>query len=404
MRSRVAAVLAAALLTIASGCGKDDNNSNPTGPGNESALATLKRITSGPAYDESPRWSPDGRKIAFVSDRGLLRNIWTMPDTGGTPVQITTSRFQVMDPVWSPDGSSFACVALVDSSLGSRDSLVNRIVKVSATTGAVDTIKITGAKLYFSGHLRWSPDGNKIAFLVREFRQDTVRSRITGEDSLYTQVWFPPNIWTVTAGGGGKVTDATTHRVTGARPRDALEIRAPEWSPDGSMIAFSERNSSGSRWGIYAAPAGGGALIPLFSENGEERSDTTDAGSLKYSPDGTKIAFTYRHNGRRTIGVIPAAGGTPIDLMDAAAGQDPEWAPAGYPAWSPDGLRLAYVSGDTNPARIWIVGSSGHDAPARLSTSSFDDYFDPQWSPDGKSIVFMGRLDGNADLWLATLK
>ncbi len=71
-------------------------------------------FTSGPKMDNSPRWSPDGTKLAFVSDRGGDRQIWIMPTTGGEAYQLTKMRRGASNPVWSPDGTKICFTALVD--------------------------------------------------------------------------------------------------------------------------------------------------------------------------------------------------------------------------------------------------------------------------------------------------
>lgn len=60
-------------------------------------------FTSGTKTDTSPRWSPDGSKLAFISDRSGDRQIWAMPTSGGEAVQVTKMRRGTSNPVWSPD-------------------------------------------------------------------------------------------------------------------------------------------------------------------------------------------------------------------------------------------------------------------------------------------------------------
>ena len=113
----------------------------------------LKQLTRSPAIDLSPTWSPDGKKIAFVSDRAGAPNIYVMSSQGGRAVRITSGGYNT-DPVWSPNAS------------------VNRIafVKVRKSEADIYAIGPDGRgeqRLTASGrneHPSWSPDGHYITF------------------------------------------------------------------------------------------------------------------------------------------------------------------------------------------------------------------------------------------------
>lgn len=113
----------------------------------------LRRLTTSPAIDISPAWSPDSRKIAFVSDRAGAPNIYVMSSEGGRAVRITSEGYNT-DPVWSPS------------------SLVNRIafVKVRKSEADIYSVAPDGRgqqRLTSSGgneHPSWSPDGHYITF------------------------------------------------------------------------------------------------------------------------------------------------------------------------------------------------------------------------------------------------
>ena len=66
------------------------------------------RFTAGTHKDTSPRWSPDGSRLAFLSDRDGVTQLYVMPSDGGEPERITDLKHGVADPVWSPDGAVLA--------------------------------------------------------------------------------------------------------------------------------------------------------------------------------------------------------------------------------------------------------------------------------------------------------
>ena len=72
------------------------------------AGGTAVQLTTDPADDIGPVWSPDGSQIAFYSFRSGNRDLWVMPATGGSATQITRNSAQDSDPAWSPDGSQIA--------------------------------------------------------------------------------------------------------------------------------------------------------------------------------------------------------------------------------------------------------------------------------------------------------
>lgn len=115
--------------------------------------AGLRALTSDPAMDAAPCWSPDGDWVAFSSDRGGNDDIWMIPSTGGVATQITFDAATDKDPVWSPDGLR---VAFSSDRGGNEDIWV-----IPISGGAA--VQITSDPAYDS-QPTWSPDGSKIAF------------------------------------------------------------------------------------------------------------------------------------------------------------------------------------------------------------------------------------------------
>ena len=111
-------------------------------------------LTDDPAKDFMPAWSPDGKTIAFVSDRGGLQYIYLMDADGGNQRRLTTNEFPELSPSWSPDGSHLAFFS------GNND--VTNIFVVGADGSG--SLNITNQDAGYNEDPTWSPDGTMIAF------------------------------------------------------------------------------------------------------------------------------------------------------------------------------------------------------------------------------------------------
>jgi Tol biopolymer transport system component len=183
------------------------------------------QITTYTGYDERPEWSPDGTQIIFPSDRpggGFASSpldgdplhpaeLWVIPATGGTAVQLTFDPGYENDPAWSPDGSTIAMMA---DYAGTWD------IWIMPATGGAPTQLTDDPGQEFEPC--WSPDGDYIAY----------SGRPVGSTS---------DICVIPATGG------TPIRVTDSPSGDW----APSWSPDGTKIAFySMRSGNYDIWVI----------------------------------------------------------------------------------------------------------------------------------------------------------
>ena len=194
----------------------------------------LWRITNHPAYDGQPSWSPDGKKIAFVSDRDGNNEIYVMDINGANILRLTNSPGDDSSPSWSHDSKWIA----FDSD---RDG--NAEIYLIDVNGA-NLTNIT-TQFALDSHPSWSPDSAQIAFVSEGFNARAQREKILNDGSLEIFILSTPFFRPLPFDARKDlvfrpVLVAKEHEIgrgfvwTANREPD----REPAWSPDGEWIAF----------------------------------------------------------------------------------------------------------------------------------------------------------------------
>jgi Tol biopolymer transport system component len=196
----------------------------------------------------------------------------------------------------------------------------------------------------------WSPDGTRVAFS-------------TNRDTNGTG---PGEIYVVDADG------SDLHAVTHGVPPGHSRFE-PVWSPDGSQLAYLERNSATdpASADVWAVPAAGGAARRLTSDAGDKR-------GIAWQPSGSLVAFDRAE----------AAGVWGLWTVDTASGVERRignvegFGAAGSGFWSPDGTRLAFPDGQAHLIVASADGTGLHQLTAMRLTGA------PAWSPGGDALAF----------------
>ncbi len=156
----------------------------------------------------------------------------------------------------------------------------------------------------------------------------------------------------------------------------------PDYSPDGSKIAFSGQAGTDPNDEVFVMNADGSHLTRLTAGTGNNDWPA-------WSPDGHKLAFISDRTGVEQVYTMKRNGADQTQLTFQAVSHDE------VPDWSPDGRKIAYTQGDIGVnEKIWVMKSNGADQH-QVSSGNADD-FGAAWSPDGRQIAFL-RDDLNGD-------
>jgi eukaryotic-like serine/threonine-protein kinase len=383
-------------------------------PKHEVSLAqeTLTPLTVGPNYDGEPTFSPDGRTIAYVTNRTGNFEIFRKPISGGAEINLTQNVADDVQPAFSPDGTQIAFVSTRESS----SQLIYRNANLPLLGGDIWVIPELGglARLIVkSGNFpSWSPDGSTIIYTSGPQGSQKILSipakggeaheiplNFTSGDSARNVIYpsyssdgrwivfeLQPNdlIYLVSAAGG--------------EPRQIARGRRPIWNADSTAIIYSsaEPGKNFSLWQTPFALAEGtvaGDPAPLTVSRGR---DTQAA----VSRDGKLIAFTGQ-DVEFNIERMP---------FDAETGREmgkPQAITSGHSLnyffdVTKDGRSVVFESHRGTSFQIWRMDIAESTVNQLTSDPNFDDHT-PKWSPDGRTIAFTRKglkEDVKTNVWL----
>jgi Tol biopolymer transport system component len=277
------------------------------------AVATVAAMTWGRAArewkDGSPAWSPDGRRLAFYSERDGNAEIYVMSADGTGVTRVTNTKADEGYPAWSPDGRTI-----------SFDSDRDGNFDVFAMNPDGSNVRPLTRHPARDVSATWSPDGSKIVFMSdRDGGFDAYEAaanpaasatRVTRTGSA----WFPvlsPDAKSLAFHVGR---DVHTLPSAGGEPRrltiDPANGMYPSWSPDGRRIAFMTWRNGRSE--LFTMNADGTDQKRLLAM------DAGDAVDPRWSPDGSTIAFVHLPdgiNGRTAIICTVRADGTALRCL-----------------------------------------------------------------------------------------
>lgn len=241
------------------------------------------RLTNHPAADSDPAVSPDGTRIAFVSNRDGNFELYVMNADGSNPVRLTDLPTHERGPAWSPDGARIAFV----SEPGEGGNAQPRVINANGTQLAA----LPGGALPIVPPMRWSPDGTRLALTLAD-----------GSDY---------NVYSMQVTGGART------RLT---PNPLTDLY-PSWTADGRLVYTAV--AEGTVGGVFSMNGDGTASAPLFDVADQVEFHPT------VSSDGRFLAYDGRPpaGGPVRVYAVPVSGGTPVVVTRDFFAHQPSWQP-----------------------------------------------------------------------------
>ena len=348
-------------------------------------------ITATHAWDAHPRWSPDGKSIAFVRMASGHADIYVKPVDGGPAVLRVGGPGDQDVPRWTPDGRYLAYVSLhkpgsplyvVPSDGGTpRELIVTNI----------PTLEFDGAEM---GDRPWSSDGETLLVSIRTDAQRLAVHRVDRSSGRLEQITFPPpgsdDSNATHSFDGKRILFRRTIEGAGALMLMPAEGGEPEvllhdgfsyshmaWRPDNRRVVFAAARGAVFK-SLFQIDVVTRKIDPLWS-------GTEDANGLSVSLDDRVVFSTFSHD--QFLYMADVETGERVELTSHAAdNRDARVAP--------DGRAIAYASDRTGNAEIWL-----HHLDGRPETQFTDDRghdAKPAWSPDGRRIVFLSDRDADS--------
>ncbi|HQN09717.1 MAG TPA: DPP IV N-terminal domain-containing protein, partial [Thermoanaerobaculia bacterium] len=333
------------------------------------AGGTATPITVAAAYDTAPVWSPDGRQIAFASDRYGNFDVFVMPAAGGEAKRLTFHSADDTPTSFTPDGKAvlFGSARLdaaknVQFPTGAQPELYQ-----VSLAGGMPAQLLSTPSLYAV----WDKAAERLAY--SDVKGYEMEWRKHDSSSFARDVW-------VYEKKSGKHTRLTAF---------GFDDRQPVWSPDEkSLYYLSEKSGTFNVWKLDLADPGKPAQVTTHKTHPVRFLSASSAGDLCYTWDGEIWVRPAGANESRKLSVTAAADRRDLEVAPVDVASD-----ANELELSPNGKEVAFV------ARGEVFVASVEHGTTRRITDTPGQERSVSFSPDGKSLLYAGERDGSWNVY-----
>jgi len=395
-------------------------------------------LTKGEGFNRNPVWSPDGRQIAYVSQQGNQTALWRIPAIGGAPVSLGT--LPVGSPRlrrWSRDKATIYYEArrnlfAFDIASGRERKVTNfdennssarhfslspaedRIAYIEGKVGQFDLWCMPvegGTPTQITNDAAsdrfpvWHADGQRIIYSSR--RDGTFQicaAHLDGRPPLQLTTGENDSLVTDVSEDGAKILYGTAREesdIWGVNVETGNEVEVtsdsgvefwPDVLPDATTVAFQAVR--GMNFGSKLARCR--ILVKSSDPEGQQTILTENGFDVKWSPDGSRLAFLRFTDNKYVLWTIQARGGGEKQLTSrqinpfryVSSPYNREF--AAFYSWSPDGNRIAFSAKDSTETGIWLASVDALTETKVVSGSESSASFQsPFWSPDGKHLAYV---------------
>ncbi|HYF30211.1 MAG TPA: PDZ domain-containing protein [Chitinophagaceae bacterium] len=360
---------------------------------------TAVKLSSPAGVESFPKFSPDGKKVAFTGNYDGNADAYVIPTSGGVPVRLTSHGYPDRVVDWTIDGSK----VLFASSRESGKARFNQFYTVSPAGGPADKLPLAYAE-----YSSFSPDGKKIAVVIRserlrnwkryrggnaadihiyDFANKTSENISSGDDAPYDfPMWRSGSIYFLSDRGPEQRAniwkyDVANKALTQITKYTDYDVHFPSQGPEDIVYEAGGK--------LYILPFAtlqpkvvnvnlvtDKALLKPRLESAERHIQ-----SVALSPDGNRALLQARGN----IFSVPAEHGFVKDLTHTSGVAER------YPAWSPDGRSIAYWSDKSGEYELYIRQVDDEGSERKVTNYGPGFRYTPYWSPDSRKIAFIDK-------------